>query len=145
YDTLFTVLTTLCRTAAPLLPLTTEKVYKDLTGERSVHLADWPDASSLTAEPALVASMDRVREICSAALAVREQHNLRVRLPLSRLIVVDQDVERIAPFTGLIAEELNVKEVVLERDLAAYGKIELVVNSKIGKRLGSAMKAVLAA
>ena len=58
FDTLYTVLETVCRTAAPLLPLTTEEVWRGLTGERSVHLADWPDGPSLPTDTALVAAMD---------------------------------------------------------------------------------------
>ena len=45
FDTLYTVLETVCRVAAPLLPLTTEEIWRGLTGDRSVHLADWPEAS----------------------------------------------------------------------------------------------------
>ena len=46
FDTLYTVLETVCRVAAPLLPLTTEEIWRGLTGERSVHLTDWPEASA---------------------------------------------------------------------------------------------------
>ncbi|MDQ3107043.1 MAG: isoleucine--tRNA ligase, partial [Actinomycetota bacterium] len=58
YDTLYTVLTLVCRVAAPLLPLVSEAIYRGLTGERSVHLTDWPDATTLPADDALVADMD---------------------------------------------------------------------------------------
>ena len=58
YDTLSTVLATLCKVAAPLLPLLTESVYRGLTGERSVHLADWPAPGALPADPELVEAMD---------------------------------------------------------------------------------------
>ena len=50
FDTLYTVLETLCRVAAPLLPLTTEEIWRGLTGGRSVHLTDWPDADALPAD-----------------------------------------------------------------------------------------------
>ena len=63
FDTLYTVLETVCRVAAPLLPLTTEEIWRGLTGGRSVHLADWPDASALPADDALVVAMDQVREV----------------------------------------------------------------------------------
>ncbi|MDP6424422.1 MAG: isoleucine--tRNA ligase, partial [Planctomycetota bacterium] len=87
YDTLFTVLTTLCKVAAPMLPLLTEAIYKGLTTERSVHLADWPDAGPFPVERELVHSMDRVREVCSTALALRRAKEIRVRQPLRRLTV----------------------------------------------------------
>ena len=63
FDTLFTVLETLTRLAAPLLPLMSEQVWRGLTGGRSVHLADWPVADEFPADDALVAAMDAVREI----------------------------------------------------------------------------------
>src|SRR5690606_22652007 len=75
FDTLFTVLETLTRLAAPLAPLVTEEVWQGLTGGRSVHLTDWPDAGLFPADEALVAAMDGVREIASAALALRKAKN----------------------------------------------------------------------
>ena len=67
FNTLYTVLETLCRISAPLLPMTTEVIWRGLTGECSVHLADFPDAADLPADDDLVASMDAVRGVCSAA------------------------------------------------------------------------------
>src|SRR5690606_16463786 len=96
FDTLYTVLEVVCRTVAPLLPLTTEEVWRGLTGERSVHLADWPDASALPADDALVAAMDQVREVCSATSALRKAGNLRNRLPLATLTVVVDDPAALA-------------------------------------------------
>ena len=76
---------------APLLPLTTEEVWRGLTGGRSVHLTDWPAADSLPADDALVSAMDQVREVCSATSALRKASSLRNRLPLSTLDVVVAD------------------------------------------------------
>ena len=59
FDTLYTALEVLTRAVAPLLPLTTEEIWRGLTGGRSVHLEDWPDAATLPADHALVAGMDR--------------------------------------------------------------------------------------
>ena len=72
FDTLYTALEVTCRVTAPLLPLTAEEVWRGLTGERSVHLADWPDVSGLPSDPGLVAAMDRTREVCSAAASLRK-------------------------------------------------------------------------
>jgi len=144
YDTLYTVLTVLTRALAPLLPFVTEKIYRCLTGETSVHLADWPDADALPAERELVARMDLVRDICAAVMGLREEKKRRTRLPLKSLTVAHPDVAALEPFRPLIAEEVNVKEVVFSDDPAAHGGRELAVNPKIGKRLGKAMKAVMA-
>jgi isoleucyl-tRNA synthetase len=113
FDTLFTVLEATTRTAAPLLPLTTEEIWRGLTGGRSVHLTDWPGASDLPADDDLVAAMDRVREVCSAASSLRKAGGLRVRLPLPMLSVVAGDVEALQPFTELIKDELNVRDLEL--------------------------------
>ena len=100
FDTLYTVLETVCRVTAPLLPLTTEEVWRGLTGERSVHLADWPLADELPADDALVAAMDKVREVCSATSALRKAGSLRNRLPLASLTVVVEDPAALAGLRG---------------------------------------------
>jgi isoleucyl-tRNA synthetase len=148
-DTLHTVLEVTSRLAAPLLPLIAEAIWRGVTGERSVHLTDWPAAGDLPADPQLVADMDLVREVASAASSLRKAKKLRVRLPLPKLTVAVANPERLAPFTELIADELNVKNVELTDDIAAYGRFELTVNARVaGPRLGkdvqSAIKSVKA-
>src|SRR5262249_6811910 len=118
-DTLHTVLGVTCQVAAPLLPFVTEHIYKALTGDRSVHLTDWPDAASLPSDPALVSAMDRVRDVCSVALSLRKARGLRVRLPLAELTVAMPGSAALAPFAGLIADEVNVKAVRLTDDVGA--------------------------
>src|SRR6201999_2747114 len=136
-DTLHTVLEVACRVAGPLLPLTTEEVWRGLTGERSVHLAVWPAAPDLPGNDALVSAMDEVRQVCSAALSLRKANKLRVRLPLPQLVVAAPDADRLADFVGIIADEVNVKQVVLTTDVAAHGHFDLVVNARAcGPRLG---------
>ena len=66
------MLETLTRLAAPLLPLVADEIWRGLTGGRSVHLTDWPDAGEFPGDPALVDAMDRLREIASPALALRK-------------------------------------------------------------------------
>ncbi|GFG69376.1 isoleucine--tRNA ligase [Mycolicibacter senuensis] len=145
-DTLHTVLEVTCRLAAPLLPLTTEKIWRSLTGQRSVHLTDWPEAGSLPVDTELVAAMDQVRDVCSAASSLRKSHQLRVRLPLPKLTVAVDDPQRLAPFSGLIADELNVKAVELTEDIDRYGRFDLAVNAKVaGPRLGKDVQAAIKA
>ncbi|PKH37206.1 Isoleucyl-tRNA synthetase [Nocardioides alpinus] len=140
FDTLYTVLEVVCRVTAPLMPLTTEEVWRGLTGERSVHLTDWPAADELPADEALVASMDTVRDVCSAGSALRKAANLRNRLPLSRLTVVTE--ADLSGFGTLVADELNLKGVELlaadAPEAAAYGVSQrLTVNARAaGPRLG---------
>ncbi|HET6986443.1 MAG TPA: isoleucine--tRNA ligase, partial [Kribbella sp.] len=84
-DTLYTTLEVLCRTVAPLLPLVSEEVWRGLTGERSVHLTDWPVVDNLPHDPELVARMEQVREVCSVASSIRKAAGIRGRQPLQSL------------------------------------------------------------
>ena len=146
YDTLYTVLHVLCRVAAPFLPFVTEEIYRGLTGERSVHLTDWPDAHGLPSDPELVADMDRARQVCSAALGLREERRLRVRLPLASAILVGRGMDRLAPFFDLVADEINVKRIESSADLERFGGFELKLNARaLGPKVGGAMKELLAA
>ncbi|MGH4008528.1 MAG: class I tRNA ligase family protein, partial [Pseudonocardiaceae bacterium] len=145
-DTLHTVLELTCRVAAPLLPLTTEAIWRGLTGQRSVHLVDWPDPAVLPPDRDLVAAMDRVRQVVSAALSVRKARGLRVRQPLPMLTVAAADAAALAPFTDLIRDEVNVRSVTLTEDVGAHGRFELTVNARAcGPRLGGDTQKVIRA
>lgn len=145
-DTLHTVLEVTSRLAAPLLPLVTEVIWRGVTGERSVHLTDWPEAGEVPADPDLVADMDLVRDVASSASSLRKAKKLRVRLPLPKLTVAVDNPQRLAPYTDLIADELNVKAVELTDDIATYGRFELTVNAKVaGPRLGKDVQAAIKA
>ncbi len=145
-DTLWTVLETVCRAAAPLLPLTTEAIWRGLTGEPSVHLTSWPDVSDWPADADLAATMDLARAVCSAALGIRKARQLRVRLPLAALVVAHPEAKSLAPYTDLIADEVNVKAVELAADPASLGTFELTVNPRLlGPRLGPRVQEVIRA
>ncbi len=145
-DTLWTVLETMTRVAAPLLPLTTEAIWRGLTGGASVHLEDWPDVSDWPDEQELTGAMDLVRTVCSTALGLRKAHQLRVRLPLASLTIAHPAAESLAPFAGLIAEEVNVKAVELSCQPASLGRFELAVNPRVlGPRLGGQVQQVIRA
>ncbi len=149
FDTLYTVLEVVCRLTAPLLPLTTEEVWRGLSGGRSVHLTDWPATDSLPSDEALVTAMDQVREVCSATSALRKAGSLRNRLPLSTLSVVVSDPGALAGFEGIVADEVNVKQVRLlaadSDEAAAYGVSQsLTVNARAaGPRLGKDVQAAI--
>jgi isoleucyl-tRNA synthetase len=146
YDTLYTCLVSLCRAVAPMLPLLAEKVYTGLTGEPSVHLTDWPDATLMPREDELMVQMDRVRDGCSVGLSLRESAKLRTRLPLPKVTLAGGDSNKMQPFVHLLQDELNIKEVAFAEDLEAYGTFRLQVDAKaLGPKLGKQMKGVLAA
>ena len=149
FDTLYTVLVTVSQVAAPLLPLVAEEIYRGLTGERSVHLSNWPNAAKFPQDPALVAAMDRVREIASSGLALRKARGLRVRLPLARLTVVTPNASTIQDYLDILADELNVRLVVPEsftpESLVAHGlEQRLTINARaLGPRLGKGVQDVI--
>ena len=152
FDVLYTCLETVCRVAAPLLPLVSEEIWRGLTGGRSVHLTDWPDAEAFPQDSALVDRMDRTRRIASVGSSLRKAANLRVRLPLSEMTVVAPDAESLqGQFAAIIADELNLKSVRLmeaaDADPAEFGITQkLVVNARaagprLGKNVQTAIKA----
>ncbi len=145
-DTLHTVLEVVSRVAAPLLPLTTEVVWRGLTGGRSVHLADFPVAADLPADAALVTAMDRVRQIASTASSLRKANKLRVRLPLAKLVIAADEVASLEPFSGILRDEVNVKAVELTTDVDAHGHFQLAVNARAaGPRIGREVQTVIKA
>jgi isoleucyl-tRNA synthetase len=149
FDTLYTVLETLCRVAAPLLPMVTEEVWKGLTNGRSVHLTDWPNAKNFPADDKLVSAMDQIRSASSVSNALRKAASLRNRLPLAKLTVVTNDSVDLEQFTSLLAEELNVKAIELveldETSGERFGVVkQLTVNSRVaGPRLGANVQHVI--
>jgi isoleucyl-tRNA synthetase len=159
YDTLYSVLEVTCRVAAPLAPLVTEEIWRGLTGGRSVHLTDWPDAgasddstaAALLADDALVTAMDAVRAVVSTAHGLRKANKLRVRQPLRSLTVAVPEPAALEPFVDLIADEVNLKEVRLVDEARApaheFGLVTtLQVNARVaGPRLGRDVQRVIKA
>ena len=151
FDTLYTVLEIFCRLAAPLLPMITEEIWRGLTGGRSVHLESWPDATLLPQNDALVAAMDQVRELTSVGSSLRKGSGLRVRLPLANLTVVTAKAADLEPFSDIIREELNLKNVTLVElsldSTTEFGVAKrLNVNARAaGPRLGKNVQTVIQA
>ena len=149
-DTLYTVLETLCRVAAPLAPLITEEVWRGITGGESVHLCDWPKVEDFPADAELVATMDRVRDVASAGLALRKAHSRRVRLPLTTLTIVSEGARDLVGFSDIIAEELNVAGIeCVDLDDQAIQRFgigqKLIPNSRaLGPRVGGAIQGIIA-
>ncbi len=109
----------------------------------SVHLQDFPDVSFLPDEKELVADMDLVRSLCSVALSIRDNKNLRVRLPLNKMIVIGKNAARILPFKEVIAEEVNVKSIEIKDEISELAELKLQINfKKIGAKFGSKIKEI---
>ncbi len=153
HDTLYTVLVTFCRVAAPFLPMMAEEIHDGLVGDpsgspdggASVHLQDWPDADDMPFDSDLVDRMDRLRDVASTVLRLRENHGLRVRLPLSSLTVAGADSETLTDLLDLLVDEVNVKAVVLTDDLESHARFVLRPDGRaLGPRLGGDVQAVFA-
>ena len=162
FDTLYTALVTVSKVAASLLPLSSEEIYRGLTGERSVHLADWPEASAFADESDLLALMQTVREVCSAGSALRKEKKIRVRQPLQKMTVAIAPEQFAALgtafgekgaeyFANIVEDELNLRQVELVSadtvDPADYGiSQQLKVNARAaGPRLGKQVQVAIKA
>ncbi|MEM9465313.1 MAG: isoleucine--tRNA ligase, partial [Actinomycetota bacterium] len=150
-DTLYTVLVTLTQVAAPFLPMITEEIWTGLCNgddsmPSSVHLSDWPTAEAYQADDALVAAMDRLRDVASTGLRLREDQGLRVRLPLASITVAGRDASTLEPFTELLRDELNVKDVHVTEEIGTLATFVLRPDGKaLGPRLGKDVQAVFGA
>ena len=113
----------------------------------SIHLQDYPDVSNINFDDELVKEMDLVKEICSVALFLRDKENLRVRLPLNQIKIIGNDIEDLKKYKDIIADEVNVKNVVFESDIDKIATFVIEVElkklgSKYGEKLRDIMKAV---
>ena len=144
FDTLYTVLVNLSKIIAPLMPFVSEYVYKTLTGEESVHLADYPSLAEIEEDADLVEKMDFVQDLCSTAKFIREEKNLRNRLPLRSLTVIGKELT--PAYQDIVKDELNVKEVRFDNNLENYASKKVYLYTPLlGKTLGKAMGGVMAA
>ena len=142
YQTTYEVLEGLCRLCAPVIPYTTEEIYTKLTGETSVHLADFPKCDDSLIDEKIEEKMDLVRDLISTGRMVREENKIKVRQPLSEILINGEYEAILGDLTNLIKEELNVKNVVFVKDLATYMNFNIKPNFKeVGKTFGPKIKA----
>jgi len=149
YDTIYTALYKICIAASPLLPIITEEIFYGLTSDKervSVHLHNYPDTKKIHDHKELVQDIDKIREICTAALSIRNTHNIRVRQPLEEVMIVGKNLNHLIQYFDLIKDEVNVKNVVISEDVNKYAKHVLKINFKeISTRLAHKMKDIIAA
>ena len=146
FATLYDVLVTFAKVAAPVLPFISEELYQHLveTGNPdipdSVHLTDYPIAAESAIDKELERDMDTVRRAVAVGRALRKRNDLRVRQPLSRVTIVSRDTavqSAIAGHRSLILDELNVRELVLEEDESHLVHLGAQANfAVLGPRLG---------
>jgi len=119
-------------------------------GSISVHLADFPDVSKWNDVKNLMLEMDHVRDICNAALAIRNKLNIRVRQPLLEMWIVRDklyisEAQWTSELHGIIKEEVNVKNIIQKKS-AGFAEFRLQINNPVlGKRLPEKMKQIIPA
>ena len=146
YATTYEILTGLAKIIAPVAPFIADEMYIDLTGEESVHLADFPKANEALLDADLEERMDLVRRIVTMGRGVREKTRIKVRQPLSELLVDGAYEEKIGYMADLIKEELNVKKIRFEHEMDSYINYRLKPDFRAaGPVLGSKIKAFGAA
>ena len=141
FDTLYHVLTNLCRALAPFAPFISDYIYRNLTGAESVHLQSFPVAVDYDKQ--IVSDMRRVQAVVSVGKQLREQYKLRNRLPLAKMTVAGADLSE---YADIIRDELNVKSVEFTdsyNDVA--DAFVYLITPKIGARLGGALREIIPA
>lgn len=145
YKTTYEVLVGLCEMIAPIVPFVSEEIYQNLTGKESVHLADFPKANTDLIDSEIETKMDLVRDLISLGRNAREEAKIKVRQPISKVIIDGKNKELIGNLTELIMEELNVKEVVYEDNLSDFMNFTVLPNYKVaGPIFGANIKAYVA-
>ena len=141
YMTTYEVLVGLCKICAPIIPYTTEEIYKNLTLEESVHLADFPKYDETLFNDEIEVKMDLVRDLISTGRYVREETKIKVRQPIAECLIDGKYEAILGDLVSLINEELNVKKVTYVEDLSKYMDFTIKPNFKVcGAKIGSKMK-----
>lgn len=138
YLTTYEVLVTLCKLCAPITPYITEEIYKNLTGEESVHLADYPICDLSLINDDVEEKMDLVRDVCSLGRFAREDAKIKVRQPISEVLLDNSVSSKISEFESVIMEELNVKNITYIDNMTDY--LDYIVKPnfrEVGKMFGS--------
>lgn len=131
YKTTYEVLVGLCQMIAPIASYTAEEIYTSLTGEESVHLSDFPVANTSLINKEIEKRMDLVRSLISLGRNAREEAKIKVRQPISEVLLDGKNEKTIGGLTDLIKEELNVKNVVYKSDLSEFMNFTVLPNYKV--------------
>ena len=141
YVTTYEVLVGLSKLIAPITPYISEELYRNLTGEESVHLTDYPTYDENLIDEYVEQRMDLVRNLISIGRYVREETKIKVRQPLSKALLDGKNKELISDLVPLIQEELNIKEIEFVSDLNEYMNLSVKPNFKVvGKVFGPLIK-----
>lgn len=134
YKTSYDALLLVSMMVAPVSPFIAEEIYRGLTNKESVHVEIFPEVKEEMIDKKLEADMDLVRKIVTLGRASREKEQIKVRQPLSKIIVDGSYKDSVLPLENLIKEELNIKEIVFAEDLSDFMDFYLKPNFReVGK------------
>jgi len=138
YKTTYDILVGISKLIAPIVPFLSEEMYRNLTSEESVHLSNYPEANEDLIDLKLEEKMDLVIELISYARNVREEAKIKIRQPISEIILESTYENTIKEFEDLICDELNAKKVTWAKNINNYVTVKYKPNFKeVGKLLGS--------
>ncbi len=155
YQTLYTCLETIARLAAPIAPFFCERLFEDLNSVSgrfalcSVHATDFPQSNPALVDKELENRMQTAQKICSLVLSLRKRNNLKVRQPLSRIMIPAKDAHQQAQIEAvkdLILSEVNVKTIdFLSKENNVLVKSIKANFKTLGPKFGAKMKAIASA
>lgn len=141
YNTTYEIMVGVSKMIAPFVPYISEELYQNLTGEKSVHLSEYPVSDSSLVDTRIEERMDLVRDLVKLGRASREAEKIKVRQPIQKVLIDGKYRELISDLAPLVMEELNVKEVIFSDDLKEYMNFNLKPNFReAGPVLGSKIK-----
>ena len=141
YVTLYKVLTTLVKVAAPFVPFITDSIYQNLvvgldnSAPESVHLCTWPEADETAIDKDLEAEMDLAYRLVKLGRSARNSANIKNRQPLSEILISTDSLPKY--YEDIVKEELNIKKIELGAEMAEYVNFEIKPNLPVlGKEYG---------
>lgn len=141
YQTTYEILVGICKLIAPIAPFTSEEIYTKLTGNKSVHLEDYPKYDEKLVNEHIEERMDLVRDLISIGRNAREEAKIKVRQPISEVLIDARCESIISDLVSLIEEELNVKKVVFTNSVNDYMNFTVKPNFKVvGPIFGAKIK-----
>ena len=142
YRTTWEVLVGISQLMAPFAPFLSDEIYQNLTGEESVHTSYLPEADPNLIDEHTEERMDLIRNLVALGRGAREKSKIKVRQPLSKVLIDGKYQDLIGDLIPLLKEELNIKEVEFAEDLSEFMDYSLKPNFKVaGPMLGKKIKA----
>jgi isoleucyl-tRNA synthetase len=128
------VLDNLAKITAPFVPFLSEEIYQELNGlgfakTKSVHLEAWPAAVEKLIDDKLENEMETVRRLVAWGMAERAKHGVKVRQPLAKLVLKKNELR--SGLYDLVKEEINVKEIGFDENLAVAAELDWNITSEL--------------